>query len=91
MNGHDIITVANGLSYTCFSLYCSSNGVINMKSFKQLRSDITKAAGPKGRKEKSLEDLTKKDANLTRENLDQDLKAPSKKVGNPRRASFALE
>ena len=33
-------------------------------------------------------DSTKKDESLTKEKICSDLKAPSKKVGNPRRASF---
>ena len=61
-----------------------------MKSFKQLRIDITEAAAwtKKSGKKKSGGLNEKGRKSYEKENPGSDLKAPSKKVGNPRRASF---
>jgi hypothetical protein len=61
-----------------------------MKSFKQLRIDITEAAAwtKKSGKKKSGGLNEKGRKSYEKENPGSDLKAPSKKVGNPRRKSF---
>ena len=60
-----------------------------MKSFKDLRSDITEAAWTRKEGKKKSGGLNEKGRkSYERENPGSDLKAPSKKVGNPRRASF---
>ena len=61
--------------------YCS--GVINMKSFKQLRKEVTEATTRKEGKKKSGGLNEKGRKSYERENPGSDLKAPSKKVGNP--------
>ena len=60
-----------------------------MKSFKDLRSDLTEAAWTRKEGKKKSGGLNEKGRkSYERENPGSDLKAPSKKVGNPRRASF---
>ena len=55
-----------------------------MKSFKQLRSDITEAAWTRKEGKKKSGGLNEKGRkSYERENPGSDLKAPSKKVGNP--------
>ena len=61
-----------------------------MKSFKELRNDISEGAAwtKKSGKKKSGGLNEKGRKSYEKENPGSDLKAPSKKVGNPRRASF---
>ena len=60
-----------------------------MKSFKQLRIDITESAWTRKEGKKKSGGLNEKGRkSYEKENPGSYLKAPSKKAGNPRRASF---
>ena len=60
-----------------------------MKSFKQFRNELNESAWTRKEGQNKSGGLNEKGRkSYERENPGSDLKAPSKKVGNPRRASF---